>query len=171
MRYWVFGAVAAAFSAAGAAAADSSWGYFEDGASFGAGVQAADGAQLILKCDKKGKHQVFAVVVAQQNLAPPLPASKYQSQPVEVRMDTGSPYKDDWRANDHFAMAVDQGNTRSLTRLLEKLDSAGKMEIVLRPLKATPTTISFPVSGAHDAIAKVYETCQDELPLAKSAGA
>lgn len=167
MRYWVLGAVAAVLSA-GATAADSSWGYFEDGGSFGAGVQSADGAQLILKCDKKGKHQVFAVVVAQQNLAPPLPASKYQSQPVEVRMDAGSPYKDDWRANANFAMAVDQGNARSLTRLLEKLDSAGKMELVLRPLKATPTTINFPVGGAHDAIAKVYETCQDDNPIVKS---
>lgn len=170
MRYWVFGLAAAALSA-GATAADSSWGYFEDGASFGAGVQSSDGAQLILKCDKKGKHQVFAVVVAPLNLAPPLPATKYQSQPVTVRMDSGAPYKDDWRANDHFAMAVDQGNTRALTRLLEKLDSAGRMELVLRPIKATPTTIDFPVAGAHDAIAKVYETCQDDLPVAAPAGA
>jgi hypothetical protein len=170
MRYWVVGVALAGLSAAGMAA-DSSWGYFEDGTSFGAGVQSNDGSQLLLKCDKKGKHQVFAVVVSPVNLAPPLPASKYQSQPVEVRMDTNPPYKDDWRANDKFAMAVDQGNTRSLTRLLEKLDSAGKMELVLRPLKSTPTTLEFPVAGAHEAIAKVYQTCQDDNPLAKAAGA
>jgi hypothetical protein len=170
MRYWVLGVAIAALSAAGMAA-DSSWGFFEDGGSFGAGVQASDGSQLILKCDKKGKHQVFAVVVSPLNLAPPLPANKYQSQPVTVRMDAGAPYNDDWRANDKFAMAVDQGNTRSLSRLLEKLESADKMELVLRPLKSTPTTINFPVAGAHDAIAKVFETCQDDNPLAKSTGA
>lgn len=167
MRYWVLGAVAAVLSA-GATAADSSWGYFQDGTSFGAGVQASDGSQLILKCDKPGKHSVLAVVVAQRNLAPPLPASKFQSQPVEVRMDAAAPYKDDWRANANFAMAVDQGNVRSLTRLLEKLDPAGKMELVLRPISSTPTTIDFPVAGAHDAIAKVYDTCKDDSPLVKS---
>jgi hypothetical protein len=168
MRYWVVGAAAAALSA-GAMAADSPWGYFEDGASFGAGVQSSDGSQLLIKCDKKGKHEVFAVVVSPVSLAPPMPANKGESQPVTVRMDANAPYKDDWRANDRFAMAVDHGNARALTRLLEKLDSASKMELELRPLKSTPTTINFPVAGAHEAIAKVFETCKDDNPLAKAA--
>jgi hypothetical protein len=150
----------------GAGAQNSAWGFFgSPGQASGAGVQAADGSQLLIKCDKPGKRSVFAVVVATTNLAAPLPAQKFESQPVTVRMDTGSPYDENWRFNDKFAMAVDQGNVRSLTRLLQKLVGANTMDIQLKPLNHSIYTTSFKVAGAKEAIAKVYADCGDTNPL------
>src|SRR5690554_2044131 len=54
MRYLVMG-VAAAALAAGAQAQQPAWGYFDADGSSGAGVQAANGAQFMLKCDKPGR--------------------------------------------------------------------------------------------------------------------
>lgn len=172
MRYWMFGIALAALSAAGATAQESAWGFFgSPGAASGAGVQSSDGSQLLIKCDKPGKHQVFAVVVATLNLAAPLPNNKYESQPVTLRMDQDSAWDDNWRFNDKFAMAVDQGNTRSLTRLLEKLAKAKTAEVHLKPVQKSPYNTSFNVAGAKAAIDKVYSDCGDDNPLAKSAGA
>ena len=128
-------------------------------------MQAGDGSQLLIKCDKPGKHSVFGVVVATTNLAAPLPANKYESQPVTVRMDTGSPYDENWRFNDKFAMAVDQGNVRSLTTLLGKLATAKTMDIQLKPLDHAVYTTKFNVTGAKAAIDKVYKDCGDTNPL------
>jgi len=147
-----------------------------DGAGFGlavlragsgdaAGLRPGPGSQLILKCDKPGKHKVFAVIVTNTNLAAPMSDDQFESYPVTIRMDENSPWDDNWRFNDKFAMAVDQGNTRSLTRLLEKLDDASKMEVRLKPLKRSPTIIEFDVAGAADAIGKVYASCKDESPV------
>ena len=165
MRYWTFGIALAALSA-GATAQDSAWGFFGSaGQASGAGVQASDGSQLLIKCDKPGKHSVFGVVVATTNLAAPLPATKFESQPVTVRMDTGSPYDENWRFNDKFAMAVDQGNVRSLSTLLRKLANAKTMSIQLKPLNHSIYTTSFSVAGAKAAIDKVYSDCGDTNPL------
>jgi hypothetical protein len=165
MRYWMFGAALAVVSAT-ATAQDSAWGFFgSPGMASGAGVQASDGSQLLIKCDKPGKHSVFGVVVATTNLAAPLPATKYESQPVSVRMDTGAPWDENWRFNDKFAMAVDQGNVRSLTHLLEKLADAKTMTIQLKPLQHSIYTTSFNVAGAKAAIDKVYSDCGDTNPL------
>jgi hypothetical protein len=170
MRYWVFGAALAAISV-GAAAQDSAWGYFDAGAgpASGAGVQAADGSQLLLKCEKAGKHEVYAVVAATSNLAAPLPENRFESRSVTLRMDTNAPWDDNWRFNDKFAMAVDKGNDRSLTRLIAKLDGAKALQVQLRPFKLTPVLINFNVAGAHDAIARVYEACKDDNPAGKPA--
>ncbi len=165
MRYWALGVALAALSV-GAAAQNSAWGFFGGpGMASGAGVQAADGSQLLIKCDKPGKRSVFAVVVATTNLAAPLPATKYESQPVTVRMDTGSPWDENWRFNDKFAMAVDQGNVRSLTHLLVKLADAKTMNIQLKPLNHSIYTTSFNVTGAKASIDKVYSDCADTNPL------
>jgi hypothetical protein len=166
MRYWMFGVAVAALSAGAATAQDSAWGFFGGaGQASGAGVQASDGSQLLIKCDKPGKHQVFAVVVATLNIAAPLPSNKYESQPVTLRMDEGAAWDDNWRFNDKFAMAVDQGNTRSLTRLLEKLAAAKTVEVHLKPVAKSPYNTSFNVAGAKEAIAKVYSDCGDVNPL------
>ena len=132
----------------------------------GAGVQASDGSQLLIKCDKPGKHSVFGVVVATTNLAAPLPATKYESQPVTVRIDAAAPWDENWRFNDKFAMAVDQGNVRSLTHLLGKLATAKTLQIQLKPLNHSIYTTSFNVAGAKAAIDKVYADCGDTNPLA-----
>ena len=165
MNYLAIGVALMAVSAA-ATAQDSAWGYFEgENGVLGAGVQAADGSQLILKCDKPGKREVFATVVARSNLVAPLPDDKFESHPVRLRMDENAPWDDNWRFNDRFAMAVDQGNERSLTRLLEKLDDASKVQVQLKPLKRSPTVIDFDVAGAHEAIGRVYESCKDDNPV------
>lgn len=172
MRYWMFGFALTALSAA-ATAQSSAWGYFDAGAgpASGAGIQASDGSQLLLKCDKAGRHSVYAVIAATSNIAAPLPENRYESRQVTLRMDTSAPWDDNWRFNDKFAMAVDKGNDRSLTRLLAKLDKASALQVQLRPFKAAPVLIDFNVAGAHDAIAKVYETCQDDNPTTKNAAA
>lgn len=165
MRYWVVGAAVAALSV-GAGAQNSAWGFFGGpGQASGAGVQATDGSQLLIKCDKPGKHSVFGVVVATTNLAAPLPATKFESQPVTVRMDTSAPWDENWRFNDKFAMAVDQGNVRSLTHLLEKMADAKTMTIQLKPLQHSIYHTSFNVEGAKAAIDKVYSDCGDTNPL------
>jgi hypothetical protein len=165
MRYWVLGVAAAALSVS-ATAQNSAWGFFGGpGMASGAGVQAADGSQLLIKCDKPGKKQVFAVVVATLNIAAPLPNNKYESQPVTLRMDEDAAWDDNWRFNDKFAMAVDQGNTRSLTRLLEQLADAKTVEVHLKPVAKSPYNTSFNVAGAREAINKVYSDCGDTNPL------
>jgi hypothetical protein len=143
----------------------SAWGYYEpQGGTLQAGVVGADGSQFILKCDKPGKRKVYAVVVATTSLARPLPDDRFESFPVTVRMDQNSPYEDNWRFNDKFAMAMDQGSTRALTRLLEQLDDASAMEVRFKPLNETQTVIRFNVAGAREAIQRVYASCRDDIP-------
>jgi hypothetical protein len=163
----IFGLAAAAVSG-GAVAQDqaSPWGYYEpQGGTLQAGVVAADGSQFILKCDKPGKRKVYAVVVATHSLARPLPDDRFESFPVTVRMDQDAPYEDNWRFNDKFAMAMDQGSTRALTRLLEQLDDASAMELRFKPLNKTQTVVNFNVAGAKEAIERVYASCMDDVPL------
>jgi len=165
MRYWMLGGALAALSVA-AAAQDSAWGFFGGpGMASGAGVQASDGSQLLIKCDKPGKRQVFAVVVATTNQARPLPSNQYESFPVTLRMDDHAAWDDNWRFNDKFAMAVDQGNTRSLSRLLEQLADAKTVDVRLKPIEHSIYNTSFNVAGAREAIAKVYADCGDKNPL------
>lgn len=168
MKKMFFGAALAAASGAALAqdVPETDWGFYQpEGGTMQAGVVAADGSQLILKCDKPGKRQVYAVVVTNRSLARALPDDRYESFPVTLRMDANPTWDDNWRFNDRFAMAVDKGNTRSLTRLLEKLHKADKLELRLRPLKSAPTIVTFQTTGAYDAIERVYESCEDEIPF------
>jgi hypothetical protein len=166
MRYWIFGVALAALSVS-ATAEDSAWGFFTTPTGgTGAGVQATDGSQLLLKCDKPGKHSVFAVVVSPLNLAAPLAPGRYESAPVAIRLDAAAPWDDNWRFNDKFAMAVDQGNTRSLTRFLEKLQGASTFDIRMKPVGKGEIQTNFSVAGAKDAITKVYTGCKDDNPIA-----
>ncbi len=176
MKKWIAGAALAALSAAAMAQApaaddpkappaNTKWGFFTpEGGTMQAGVVAPDGSQLILKCDKQGRRQVYAVVVANTNLARVQSDDGYESFPVELRFDADPPWDDNWRFNDRFAMAVDKGNDRSLTRLLEKLHKADRMEIRLQPVMRGEVTINYEVTGAHDAIQRVYASCRDTIP-------
>jgi hypothetical protein len=166
MRYLMFGVALAALSA-GATAQDSVWGFFDGG--MGAGVQATDGSQLLIKCDMPGKRAVYAVVVASQNLAAPLPGNNYDSGPVTIRMDQNAPWNDNWRFNGKYATAVDRGNTRSLTRLLDKLQNAKTFTIQMKPVGKGEVDATFSVAGAKDAVAKVYTSCKDDNPIAGGA--
>lgn len=158
-------AIALAACPAGALAQEGSWAYFEpENAPIQAGVVAADGSQLILKCDKPGKRSVYAVVATNVSLVPPMSDDKFESHPVTLRMDENAPWEDNWRFNDRFAMAVDKGNTRALTRLLEKLHAAGKVEMRFKPNNGKLTIVSFDTAGAKGAIERVYASCKDEIP-------
>jgi hypothetical protein len=160
----IFGLAVVAASGA-ALAQESAWRYYEpEGGTMQAGVVAADGSQFILKCDKPGRQKVYGVVVSSSNLARALPDNNFESYPVSVRFDANPPDDDNWRFNDRFAIAINQGNVRSLTRLLEKMDGASKMEIRLSPVGRLPKTINFDVAGARAAIEMVYASCKDTIP-------
>jgi hypothetical protein len=167
MNRMLIGAALAAVSGA-ALAQDlpaTDWAYFEpEDGPLQAGVVAADGSQLILKCDKPGKRSVYAVVATNTSLAPPMSDDRYESHTVTLRMDENAPWNDNWRFNDRFAMAVDKGNTRALTRLLEKLRTADKVELRFKPNNGLQTIVNFGTAGAQDAIARVYAGCKDEVP-------
>lgn len=167
MRSVMIAAVLAAVPAAAMAQDDQSdWAYYQpDDGTLQAGVVTADGSQLILKCDKPGKHKVFAVIASTSNLAAPMANDKYESSEVTMRMDENPTWTDNWRLNGNFAMAVDKGTTRSLTRLLEKLADADKFEIRLRPRRKSVVVLNFDTTGARDAIERVYESCEDTIPF------
>ncbi|HEX5476498.1 MAG TPA: hypothetical protein VFX09_01440, partial [Burkholderiales bacterium] len=112
---------------------------------------------------------VYAVVVATQNLAPPLPENSYQSGPVTLRMDENAPWDDNWHFNGKFALAINRGNTRSLTRLLDKLADAKTFTIEMKPVGKGEIGASFHVAGTKDAVAKVFASCKDTDPLASGA--
>ena len=165
MRCMITGLVLATIATA-AAAQDSKWGFYEPGdGTMQAGVVATSGEQLIVKCDKPGKRSVLAVVVSNVSIAPPLPDNRWQTRPVTVRIDQDPPFDAAWRYNDKFAMAVDQGNTRSLTRLLEQLADAKTVDVRLKPIEHSQYNTTFNVAGAREAIAKVYSDCGDTNPL------
>jgi hypothetical protein len=86
MRYMVIALALAAVPAAAQNQA-SPWQYFEPaGGTMQAGVVNAQGAQLIIKCDKPGKGQVFAVVVTPEKLVPPLqPAVRHPRARAALR--------------------------------------------------------------------------------------
>lgn len=158
-------AVAALPAAALAQEEQSDWAYFEpDDGPIQAGVVNADGFQLILKCDKPGKASVFAVLVSPSNLAAPMSDDKYESSEVSMRMDENAAWTDNWRLNGNFALAVDKGTTRSLTRLLEKLEDADQFEIRLRPRRKSVIFARFDTTGTRQAMERVYQSCEDTIP-------
>lgn len=161
--YWIAGALAAL--PAVALAQETDWKFYEpDGAPMQAILIAAGGEQFIMKCDKPGKQKVYAVLVNNSEIAAPSSDDKYESRPVRVRMDDGSPWEDNWRYNGKFAMAVDKGTTRSMTRVVEKLVNANSMEVRLEPLRKAPVVLRFDSKGARQAVDLVYESCKDTPP-------
>jgi len=163
MRYFTIGILLAA-TAVSAQAQTSGWGAFEDGESKGVGLQSADGNQLILKCDKPGAGEVYAVVATQVGLVGP--SQSFVMRPVIVQYDQKPPYDDRWRFYEHAAIAINKGTERSLSRLLLDMDDAAVLEVRLdpEPRKRAPKTIKFDVAGAKDAIAQVYASCKDTPP-------
>ena len=120
MRYVAMGLMLAvlASSAHGQATA---WGAFEDGKGYGVGLRGADGSQLILKCDKPGRNEVYALILTDKLLVPP--AQTYVMRPVAISIDSKAPASDNWRTYEKYIVAVNKGRERSLTRLLTGLGS------------------------------------------------
>lgn len=168
MRYLM---IAAALAAAPAAAQNqaSPWQYYEPaGGTLQAGVVNAQGAQLILKCDKPGKGQVFAVVVSPEKLVPPS-NQPFVTRALELRFDTKAPIEDRWRYYENSVVAIDQKPTIALSRFLNEIADAAKFHIRMNPERARYVEAEFDVTGARDAIARVYTSCQDESPVTPKA--
>jgi len=149
-----------------AAAQEGNWGYYEPGdGTMQAGVAGDNGSQLILKCDKKGKDKVYAVIAVGTELAPAKGASQFESRDVLLTYDGGSPGDDQWRFNDKFAMAMNDHNVRAMDRFGGKLAGAQKLDVILKPFRKAPVQLSFDVTGAKTAMERVYAACDDQAPF------
>ncbi len=168
MRYLT---IAVALLAVPAAAQNqaSPWQYFEPaGGTMQAGVVNAQGAQLILKCDKPGKGQVFAVVVTPEKQVPPS-NQPFVTRALEVRFDEGAAVEDRWRYYENSVVAIDQKPTIALSRFLNGLANAQKFRIRTNPERARYVEAEFNVTGAREAISRVYTSCQDTSPVTPAA--
>ena len=163
MRYWPIIALLAAAPAG--AQQTGGWGYFEADGGFGVGVQAADGNQLMLKCDKPGKGSVYAAVATKTAMVPP--THSFVPRPVKFRYDEKSPFDDRWRFYTNTAVAVDKGVERSLTHFMLDLPKSKTVELLLYwdTRNPIPLTVKFNVTGAQPAIDQVFAKCQDTLPV------
>jgi hypothetical protein len=164
MRYGILGTALVMAAAAGAQAQASTWGAFEADGGFGVGVQGEDGAQLMLKCDKPGAGEVYAVVAVQTGLVPP--SQDFEMGPVFGTTDTKPPFDDRWRYYERSVIAINKGTERSLTRFLTNISDAKRLELRLEPNRRTRVAARFNVTGAKDAIAQVYASCKDQVPTA-----
>lgn len=163
MRY-ILPAIAMLAVPVSAQGQESAWGYFqgEDG-SAGAGVQNEKGAQLLIKCDKPGKGEVHVAIFTQSKLTPPY--DSFTRRDITLRFDDGSPDRVQWRYYPQTAMAVDAPGDPALGRFLPELVDASELTVDLDPVQASPVRESFNVAGAKEAVTKVYELCEDELPI------
>lgn len=168
MRYTMIAVALAAVPAAAQEPA-SAWQYFEpEGGTLQAGVVNAQGAQLILKCDKPGKGQVFAVVVTPEKLVPPS-NQPFITRALELRFDADAPIEDRWRYYENSVVAIDQKPTIALTRFLNELAEASKFHIRMNPERARYVEAEFAVGGAREAIGRVYASCGDTSPVSPAA--
>jgi len=168
MRYMMFAVALAAVPAAAQEQA-SPWQYYEpEGGTVQAGVVNPQGAQLILKCDKPGKGQVFAVIVTPEKQVPPS-NQPFITRALELRFDAGAAIEDRWRYYENSVVAIDQKPTIALTRFLNGLADASKFRIRTNPERARYVEAEFDVTGARDAIARVYASCQDQSPVTPAA--
>jgi hypothetical protein len=164
MRYLTIAVALAAVPAAAQEPA-SAWQYYEpDGGTMQAGVVNAQGAQLILKCDKPGKGEVFAVVVTPEKQVPPS-NNPFVTRALELRFDAEAPIEDRWRYYENSVVAIDQKPTIALTRFLGELADATKFRIRTNPERARYVEAEFDVTGAREAIGRVYASCQDTSPV------
>ena len=162
MRYLTMGVALTAVSVAATAQAPG-WAYFEqEGQPMQAGVVNAQGAQLILKCDKPGKKSVYAVVVTPDRLVPP--SRDPYVLPTEVRFDDGSPLEDRWRYYDQSAVAINMRGQNALDRFMTGLPSASKLRVRMYVERGRTIEVNFDVAGAQEAINRVYESCQVDAP-------
>ena len=164
MHKWIIGiGIAAVAAGASAQSAGSKWAYFEpEGQPIQAGVVNAQGAQLILKCDKPGKKSVYVVMVNPEPLVPP--ARDPFILPTEVRFDELAPQEDRWRFIGNSAMAMNARGQLALERFMDGLPSASKLRLRMYVERGRTVEVSFDVAGAQEAIGRVYESCKDDLP-------
>ena len=128
-------------------------------------VQSADGTQLMLKCDRRGKGNVYALFVSKQALAPQ--SNRDVKGKIKFRFDDGASREVEWRFRQNTARAINAPGDRTLTRFLGQLSDADRMEAEIYPIDSLdlPITAQFDVHDAGDAIAKVYDSCKDKNPV------
>jgi hypothetical protein len=150
-----------------AAAQDSVWGYFEENGLLQAGVQNADGRQLILKCNETGDRKVFARVYSPVAIAPP--GLRPVARDVVLRFDDRAPETRRWNYEQFTAEAIHTTRIRELPNFVTQLADASTLRVRVDPVDGTPQNIDFTVTGAREAIRRVLESCQDssvDLPPA-----
>lgn len=164
----------AALAQAQSGTQDSDWAYFEaeeetDGVRLmQAGVQTANGSQLILKCDKPGAGKVVAAIFVPEGIAPP--SQRVPARPIRLQFDEGAVKEDAWRYYPQTAIASNTTRDRQLPRFIADLADAKKLDVILDPVDGAPIEVTFRVNGARDAIGRIYERCKDNNPLAAPAG-
>ena len=168
MRYMMFVVALAAVPATAQEQASPGQYYEPDGGTVQAGVVNPQGAQLIIKCDKPGKGQVFAVIVTPEKQVPPS-NQPFITRALELRFDAGAAIEDRWRYYENSVVAIDQKPTIALTRFLNGLADAAKFRIRTNPERARYVEAEFDVTGARDAIGRVYASCQDQSPVTPAA--
>lgn len=158
------GAVLLACASVAQAQGTSVWGYFEtDDAPLQAGVVSPDGGQLILKCDEPGDGSVFAVIVAPQRLRPA--TDRPQVRSLWLQFDGGNREELRWRYYEQSVMALNTSRDRNLEPFLRQMVEADTLDVRFDPADGQPFSISFTVSGARDAIDRVFASCEDDSVL------
>jgi hypothetical protein len=151
---------AAQDSAAPPAAPQSAWAYFE-GANglMQAGVQNAEGAQLIFKCDESGANTVYAAIFSPSRLRPPGPRPTVR--PLSLRFDDGPRDTFTWRYYDQTVVAMNTRRDTTLPPFLADLVTATHLEVELQPVDGSPFQLEFDVAGAREAVERIFTSCGD----------
>ncbi|WAT16684.1 hypothetical protein OZN62_06935 [Aurantiacibacter sp. MUD11] len=139
----------------------SQWGYFEaDGQPLQAGVVSPDGGQLILKCDDTGEGSVFAVIVSPQRLRPS--TTRPQVRALWLQFDGGNREEVRWRYYETSVTALNTRRDQTLEPFLRDMVEADQLTVRFDPADSQPFSINFTVTGAREAIDRVFESCEDE---------
>src|SRR4051812_4310843 len=166
MRFSILmGAVALAAVPAMAQDQASVWGFFDANGGSGAGVAGPGGNQLMIKCDKPGKKEVYAIIVSStKELGAASITTNPISRPIQFRFDGKPPVSDNWRFYPKSAAATGKTADRALPRFISSVAGAAKMDLILDTGLGAPVPMSFDVTGAGPAIKTVYDKCKDEMP-------
>ena len=167
MRYGVLALALAATSGAVVAQdqpSTSAWGFFEaDGGANGASVEGEDGSHLVLKCDKPGSREVYAIVLtADDRLVPP--NDRPYARGITFQFDGRAPKTENWGFFERYAIAQGKTSDRALARFIISLRGASRVQLRLDAATGADVEMDFNVTGATEAIGRVYEICKDTPP-------
>ena len=151
---------AAAFGQEAAAPAEgqaSAWQLFEnDDGKKGAIATATDGSQLVLKCDKPGRREVHAIILAPSERLS-APTTRPVSRPIWFQFDGNAPKTERWGFFEHYAIAQGKTPDRTLARFVVHLRGSSKVRMRLDTGIGPDVELDFNVAGSEAAIAQVYE--------------
>lgn len=158
-------ALATASSAALAQDQTASWEFFEeDGGRSGATLRADNGAQLVLKCDKPGRREVHAILLAAGSDRLAVPNERPVSRPITFQFDGRAPRTESWGFYEKYAIAQGKTSDRALARFVTALRNASTVRARLDTGISSDVEMNFDVTGAGQAVSQVYEACRDSAP-------